>query len=98
MFWIGRKRQGAVRYPVGRGHLAAGEEGGTAGEETDHHQDAADQFDGAGAVDDVGGDSCRHAGRETEELLDAVPEEEKADDDPHQRISLGTVARHEWLT
>lgn len=69
----GKKRLRSVRDPIGRRHQPAAEKRRPAGEEADHHQQTADQFDGTCDVDHVSGRCSLRRNRKPEELLGPVP-------------------------
>src|SRR5262245_33187127 len=89
-----QQRVGAVRHPVRRRHLATTNKRRPASEKTDHDEDPPDQLDRTTNIDNKWRDSFRQSSRKSEELLRAMPEEQEAGDDAHERIGLRVVRLH----
>ena len=76
-----------MRHPVGEGHLAREHEGHRPGEQPDHQQQPADQFQHRGEPDEA--EHRRQPGRrrrrEAEQLLRPMLQEDQRGDDPQHR-------------
>src|SRR5262249_34685455 len=89
------ERFGAVCHPIGRRHLAAGNEGCPARQQPGRDQGARYQLDRPGAVNDNRRGSGRRRRRDIEQLGEPVTKKEQADDDAHQCVGLGAIGLHE---